>query len=209
MVEIDSELWDELGRLLKDLFSKNVPIYEDSIRSCFRTLVCSRNGYSYNDVVFEYQHPAIQGAQTDVCVLPGKDSPDYALEFKFHRKRKNTDSPKTENAGYLFGDIFRQARFRQACHETTCYVVYVTDMEMPRYFKNPANNCKMWYDLEQEGHLSLAEDHFSGIASAFLAKSGPIVPCPIQRVVKCKFDPEHMLIVDVIGSPYLAPSRQP
>ncbi len=208
MVEIDSGLWDELGRLLKDLFSRNVPIDEDSIRSCFRTLVCSRNGYSYNDVAFEYPHPAIQGAQVDVCIRSGKGDPDYALEFKFHRKRKNTDSPKTENAGGLFGDIFRQAQFRQACHKTTCYVVYVTDMEMLGYFSNPANNCKMWYDLEPEGQLSLVEDHFSEIAPVFFEKSGSIVPCPIQRVVKCQFDPEHMLIVDVIGSPYLEPSKQ-
>lgn len=216
MPEIDSELWDDLCHLLDNRFSRKIHTSEDSIRYCFfYTLACSRKICHPNDVILEYPHPNISGAQIDTCVRLGKDGPDYAIEFKFHRK-SNTISPKPMKAGMLFKDLFRQAKFKKTYEKTTCYVVYVTDMEMWRYFGKPSNGCKTWYNLRSREHLLLNEEYFSKVSDTFRKKIETIVPCIIQRAAKYQMDSGYMLIVDEISSltyhgnsDYHAPNNEP
>lgn len=201
MEEIDAGVWESLGRLLEDRFSKKIHTSEDSIRYCFfHTLVCSRSVCSPNEIVLEYQHPSIPKAQIDTCVRLGKDGPDYSIEFKFHKKPENVkNSPRTMKAGQLFNDFFRQAEFKKTYNRTVCYVVYVTDVEMQRYFSK-SSICKTWHNLIVGEQLELNEEYFEGIPPTFRNEMKTVVPCIIKRTTKHQIDSEHMLIVDEITS---------
>ncbi len=229
MAELDPGVWDDLCDILNDRFSKDVPTTEDSVRYCFfHILVCSRKICKPNEVVLEYQPRVIPKTKTntlifkyvskhladvvprtqiDTVILRGKGDPDCAIEFKFHRKPENTEhSPLTMNAGELFYDFFKQAKFKKTCSNVTCYVAYVTDEEMHRYFSNPNNMCKTWYDLEPGERISLDEEYFSRAKPTFRKYSKSVVPCKATRVAKRQVNSEHALIVDEVD-PYLDASR--
>ena len=205
MADLDPGVWDDMYRLLNDRFSRGIPTTEDSVRYCFfHALVCTRKACGPNDVVLEYrplvvpktktdtrlfksiaEHEAeiVPRTQIDTVILRGKGDPDCAIEFKFHRK--STDIPTTTTyAGQLFHDFFRQTEFKKTCSRTTCYVVYVTDMKMQRYFGNAHNIGKTWYDLEPGEQISLDEGYFSSAPPTFSKYSGPVVPCKVKRAAK-------------------------
>ena len=231
MAELDSGVWDDLRNILDERFSKGVPTTEDSVRYCFfHILVCSRKICRPNEVVLEYRPLVVPKTKTDTrlfksiaeyeaeivpktqidtVILRGKGDPDCAIEFKFHRDPKG-DSGKNQQAGGLFGDIFKQAEFKQACRKATCYVVYVTDMVMHKHFNRASDIRKTWYGLERGKQLLLAEGDFAGEKKKSIRDGiKTFVPCSVKRIVKLRIGFKHVLVVDEIspqGDLFLLPS---
>ena len=210
MAELDSGVWDDLRNILDERFSKGVPTTEDSVRYCFfHILVCSRKICRPNEVVLEYHPRSAPKTQIDTVILRGNRDPDCTIEFKFHRDPKG-DSGRNTQAGDLFGDIFKQAEFKQACRKATCYVVYVTDMVMHGHFDRASDIRKTWYELERGKQLLLAEGDFAGEKKKSIRdRIRTFVPCSVKRIVKLRIGFKHVLVVDEIGTQkdvYLLPS---
>lgn len=103
----------------------------------------------------EYPHPKIRGKRVDAAILGDNGVPEVATEFKYHRRNPQSDTNHSEKAGELLKDFARLRDFPNVQR----LVVYLTDDEMLKYFKNktPERDLKWLLDPRNEQEISDAK----------------------------------------------------
>src|SRR5436309_2964376 len=90
--------------LLNERLQRGVQTTEDCIRYTFFHAAL-QEGIAHTDVVLEYRHPAIVGAQIDTLIT--RDG-GVAIEFKYDRANPGgTNQNRTQRAAAVLNDIFR------------------------------------------------------------------------------------------------------
>jgi hypothetical protein len=164
------KVFRDFGTLLAQRFADNVQTTEDSVRYTFFAAML-KNGIRPGQVVLEYPHPAIPGAEVDTW-FEAENGEAVALEFKYHRDPPSgKNQPKTMKAGDVFKDLDRLRRLN-ALTKATCYLVYVTTREMAVYFKNPKNGCADMFALKPGATLSLEAAWFVNRPATFMSSVG-------------------------------------
>ena len=80
-------------------------------------------------------------------------------EFKYDRNTSTgMNRPRSQQAGQIFADIGRLARFSIAGSAIRRYLIYVTDSEMQGYFRNPQNGLEWFLDEEIGKEMLLDPD---------------------------------------------------
>jgi hypothetical protein len=103
------KVFEDFSALLTRRFDRRVPTTEDSIRYTFFAALMN-TGFQPEQVVIEFKHPSIPGAEIDTVIVADNRLPAVALEFKYDRVANST-SPKPQKAGALFADLSRLLRF--------------------------------------------------------------------------------------------------
>ena len=186
---IPKAAWDEFASRLEERFSKKMPTTEDSVRYLFFHAL-TRCGFDPNQITLEYRY---KGTEIDTVVH--LDTSRIAYEFKFHKERPNTVTPKPMNAGQLFADFFRLKRFMAANKGTSCFSVYVAGDSMRKYFANREGILREWYFAN--GEVPVGEGDFAKMPETFLKYAGEITPCK-TRTMKKNIGEKYCLIVTEI-----------
>jgi hypothetical protein len=151
--------------LLKKRFELGIFTTEDSIRYTFFYALISKGSVLPHEIILEYPHPAIQRAEIDTYI-PSFQGTSLAIEFKYDREIPSGQAiPKPQNAGELFKDMDRLARFNSNS-DLKRIQVYVADRLMVTYFNNPENGHKDFFSLRQG--LKIEESYLAGKPKTFV-----------------------------------------
>jgi hypothetical protein len=178
---------ERFGELLQIRLEKGVFTTEDAVRYTFFAALLQRGGLNPEDVIPEFRHPAIPGAQIDTW-LPSFDGRGLAVEFKDDRdtpSRRN--APRTQKAGKVFHDLYRLGEVAQEMHRV---FVYLTGPEMTSYFTNPINGLTEFFSLPQNRTLTVGSIFVSGRAATFVASLGA-VPNIVVTALYSRSLPRH------------------
>jgi hypothetical protein len=161
------KIFKEFNNLLSDRFNKNVFTTEDSVRYTFFAALL-KNEISPENVILEYPHKHISGAEIDTWLPKYNGEADVAIEFKYDRNSSvDNNQPKTQKAGAVFRDLQRLA-LSVKDKEVRSYFVYVTSEEMAGYFKNKRNGVSELWNLECGNTLKINDAFFCNKTKTFL-----------------------------------------
>lgn len=138
---------EHFSAMLRARFEARVFTTEDSIRYTFYAAASMYAGVRPTEVVLEFPHPVIAGAEVDTIILATAERSSTAIEFKYDRGNPGgTNQNRTQRAASVLVDVFRLAKIPRGVAARR-YFVYVTDSEMAGYLKNPANRLNGFFDL--------------------------------------------------------------
>lgn len=164
-------VWAQFTDLLRTRLQAAVITTEDSIRYTFYSAFSVKTGIQPHEIVLEFPHPQIKRARVDTYV-PRFRGASLAVEFKYDRKIPSGQViPKPQNAGELFKDMDRLARFNPG-HPVRRLLVYVTDRLMVVYFRNPAKGHSRFFLLPQGESLSVQREYLKGKPQTFVNSLG-------------------------------------
>jgi hypothetical protein len=142
--------------LLNERFTAGVYTTEDSIRYTFCTALLSTSELQHLDLILEYPHPEIPGAEIDLVVTGSSARPPIAVEFKYDRGNPGgSNQNRTQRAAAVMADIFRLAKVPVSLASAK-YFVYITDSEMAGYFRNPTNRLHEFFELAEAAQFAIA-----------------------------------------------------
>lgn len=140
----------------------------------------------------EYPHPNIPGARMDAVILDGYRTPQAAIEFKYHREIPSShNQPRTMKAGELLADFARLRDFPNVQR----LVVYLTDDEMLKYFKNKTPERDLKWLLDPRNEQEISDAKIPNIKT-LRAKAGDWTrPALSQMLLNWTVASDHRLIV--------------
>jgi len=162
------EVLFEFSRLMHVRLSAGSHTTEDSVRYTFFVALLSRTGVRAHEVILEFPHPTISG-EIDTYI-PSLGGTPTVIEFKYDRDIPSGSAvPKPQNAGELFADIYRLAKF-PAPPEPDRFLVYCTDHIMAEYFRNPGNRYGRFFDLPRGDTMRVDEEYIEDKSTTFRKK---------------------------------------
>lgn len=165
-------VFSKFSELLGDRFLKALTTTEDSVRYTLFFCLTKHWGIDPSDIILEYPHPGISGAEVDTYVMPKNEQPGVAFEFKFDRKiPSGRNLPRPQKAGKIFADIFRLALFKTE-NDVQLFFVYVTDDEMATYLQNPSNQLADFFNMIPGQHLVINEQYIRKHSTTFVNAAG-------------------------------------
>ncbi len=185
--------------LLRERLSRETFTTEDSIRYTFFAALLRDSHLAPHDIVLEYPHPQIPGAEVDTF-LPVFGGRPLAIEFKYDRRIPSGASvPRPQNAGELFKDISRLIRLDMK-PEPVRVLVYLTDAVMAGYFANPKNGHAAFFGLPCGQRLRIDSTYISGKATTFQRNAG----ADLAAILECRWSEElprghHLRIYEVLA----------
>ena len=192
-------IFEDFADLLESRLRNGVPTTEDSVRY---TLFVSMMNHHVppNSVILEYPHPEIPRARIDTWISDYRDS-NITIEFKYDRKIPGgKNQPKTQKASSVFQDLFR-LQLTNKNTEAICYFVYLTDVEMHAYFKNPENGHQELYELPQHAVFRVDRNYFSGKAQTFTNNLKEPFETSITNILRRSLSGGHHLRIYRVESP--------
>ncbi len=172
---------------------------EDSVRYSFFVALLAHSSLEPHEVVLEYPHPQIAGAKIDTF-LPSFDGRPTAIEFKYDREIPSGAAvPRPQNAGELFSDISRLARF-VATPEPRRLLVYCTDSIMVKYLQNPANGHASFFNLGKNQRMTVDSSYLSSKPATFLKALGSQLSVELECRWSEALPNEHHLRVYGVGN---------
>ena len=180
--------------LLEERLAAKVPTVEDAVRYTFFHALLSSAACRHTEVIIEYPHPVIKSKEIDLLIIPQDSGASSALEFKYDRAIPSEQGiNKTNRAGALFNDLLRLAHVPEST-ATRRYLIYVTDLQMASYFRNPGNRFDSFFELENGEELYVGREFIEGRRPSFTAK----VLCPFISfkgigVYRCNLSEQHFL----------------
>ncbi len=184
-------LFEQFATLLNERFSKSVYTTEDSIRYTFFTAVLDSGIYQHHELIMEYPHPAIPGAEVDTYIPATESRTGEVIEFKYHRQiPSGKNPPRPQKAGHLFKDIDRLQRFENGI-EINRIFIYVTDGEMANYMDNKSNGLYDFFRLPEGERLNIGEQYINGKSDTFQKASGTKLDAVVECVLSRSLAAEH------------------
>lgn len=157
----------EFSTLLNKRLEAGVLTTEDSIRYTFFYALVLKSSTLPNEIILEYPHPAIPRAVIDTYI-PSYQGTSLAIEFKYDREiPSGREIPKPQNAGELFKDMDRLARFSPKSYMNRIQI-YVADSLMVTYFNNPENGHEAFFNLRQGSKMTIEESYLVGKPKTFV-----------------------------------------
>ena len=197
------EIYQEFSFLLHNRLSKKIHTTEDSIRYTFFHCLTNSGQFLPSDIIVEYplkhrDEHNMEGSsknsheKIDTYIPPKNDKIGLAFEFKYDREiPSGKNSPKTQNAGSIFNDVFRLASFKRE-ENLHRYFIYVTKKGMGTYFNN--SQCLAdFFNLPTGTTYNLDQTTFDNLAFSFRNKVKTFVPCTIIGVFKYNNAPDFWL----------------
>jgi hypothetical protein len=182
------------ANLLEERFAKGIYTTEDSIRYLFFSSLLTHGGLTPNEIILEYPHPSFAGKAVDTYVLPADGREGLVAEFKYDRRIPSAKrKPRSQQAGKVFADIGRLARFDIPDETIRRYLIYVTDGEMQRYFRNTHNGLEWFLDAEIGRVVPLDPDQLNSLSVTFRRNAGEIDPQTSIALVYGAELPGHVL----------------
>lgn len=167
------EVCEPFVAMLRDRFAASAFTTEDSIRYTFYAAASLHAGVRPIDVILEYPHPTIAGAEIDTMIAANAERESMAVEFKYDRANPGgSNQNRTQRAAAIFLDVFRLAKV-PAGLAARRYMVYVTDSEMAAYLRNPANKLTAFFDGRAGSKLSLDPSWSATFAQTFRTRVEP------------------------------------
>jgi hypothetical protein len=194
-------VFDEFAALLEARYKAGVPTTEDSVRYTFYAAALRHGNLDPAEVVLEYPHPSIPGAEIDTYVLPSGYRAATAIEFKYDRSNPGGGPQnRTQRAGAVFADVFRLARIPDAT-ATKRYFVYLTDREMAGYFRNRANLLDTFFDAAPGSTLTISPSMYAQAAATFRSRvAGVECSCNVGKVLSRDFSSGFFLRAWEVGA---------
>jgi hypothetical protein len=190
------ETFELFAKLLSERLIAKVAMTEDSIRYTFFYALLSSGAFNHTEVIIEQQHPVIKKRQIDFVISPRDDRPSIAFEFKYDRtipSKRNLN--KTNRAGMVFNDLIRLAYIPEATAARK-YFVYVTDLQMASYFKNPNNGIAGLFDLAMGQSFQVDTTFVNTRPPSFRTKiSCDPIAFDVVGYLACDLGEEHFLRV--------------
>lgn len=187
-----NKVFDKFLSLLNERYSSGVYTSEDSIRYTFFYSLMIMDSYLHTDIILESPHPTIQRAKLDTYIYSRGKRPSLAIEFKYDRSRKDNQT-RTENAGKLFKDIFRLARMPNIENEKH-YLIYITDNEMAKYFRNTRNRLNNFFDLPIRNHFYVRKSILENRPYSFLKHTSNLfINCALACVSSNKIIDNYLI----------------
>ncbi len=188
-----ADTFAEFARLLGERIRAGVHTTEDSVRYTFYSALNTRGRFSHTEIVLEYPHPTIPGAEIDTLVQP-RVGESAAIEFKYDRgNRGGTNQNRTQRAGAALADVFRLVKVPNEVAANR-YFLYVTDEEMAAYFKNPNNRLHQFF--AENSRLALNASVFDGFARTFRSRIETLISdCKVHCVFGADVLGEHCIRV--------------
>jgi len=189
---IIDEIFQQFAKLIEERFYKKVYTTEDSIRYTLFYCLTRSGGIHPSDIILEYPHPRIPRAKIDTYISPKNEYSELVFEFKFDRGiPSGNTSPRTQQAGKIFADIFRLALF-ELNDNVQRYFVYVTDNEMATYFQNLSNQLNDFFNLTFGNILKIDKQYIEKLPNTFTESLGNNVidceiVCRLNKELESKF----------------------
>jgi len=183
----------EFAHLLSERLKAGVRTTEDSVRYTFYSALNKGGKFSHTEIVFEYPHPKIPGAEIDTLLQP-RTGQSAAIEFKYDRGNKGgTNQNRTQRAGSALADVFRLVKVPTEV-AVNRYFVYVTDGEMAGYFKNPNNRLHQFFT--PDSRLALNASLFAEFAQTFRARVDALISdCEVHCAFAADLPGDHCVRV--------------
>jgi hypothetical protein len=180
-------VFERFASLLRERLAARAFTTEDSVRYSFYCALASEGVY-HTDMILEYPHPSLPGAEIDTVIRPSGERPPLAFEFKYDRANPGgRNQNRTQRAGAVFRDIFRLAKVPPEI-ATAKYFIYATDSEMAGYFRNPANRLAEMFESGVEP-MRYGQSVFSGFSQTFLSSIAELCcDCHVSRVFSADLD---------------------
>ncbi len=180
--------------LLEERFAQGIYTTEDCIRYLFFSSLLTHAGITPNEIVLEYPHPSFAKKVVDAYVLPADGREGMVAEFKYDRRIPSAKrKPRSQQAGKVFADIGRLASFSIRNETIRRYLIYITDGEMQRYFRNARNGLEWFLDAEIGRETPLDLDRLKGLSATFQKNAGEIDPQTSITLVYGAELPDHVL----------------
>jgi len=187
---------ERFGELLNVRLAKAVFTTEDSIRYTFFAALLEKGGVQPEDVILEYRHPGIAGAQIDTWI-PVLGGVGVAVEFKYDRGiPSGKNAPRTQKAGKVFHDLFRLGQIAPGMRRL---FVYVTGREMAAYFVNPKNGLSKFFALANGRTLRIDREFIAGKSATFVGSVGKIPDVEVVSLFGRSLPDDHEVRVYEIG----------
>ena len=173
---------------------------EDAVRyTMFHCLTKFANVHP-SDIVPEFPHPTIYGAEIDTVVSAQENRPELVFEFKFDRRIPSKHNlNKTQRAGAVFADIFRLARYPGT--ETHRIFTYLTDRNMVVYFQNPHNQLEKFFNLAPNDQFEITEEFIRSRPKTFREKTSHSVDCVVTAISRKDFQKFWLRMYEVTVAP--------
>lgn len=166
-----SLILDRFAELLHARLESDAFTTEDSVRYTFFAALLEKGGIECHNVIMEYPHPSIAGAEIDTWVRTFEGS-GLAVEFKYDREiPSGRNTPRTQKAGKVFHDLYRLGKVEAHIHRV---FVYLTGPEMAGYFGNPVNGLAKFFLLPSGQSLPIDSAFLSGKSATFAASVSEI-----------------------------------
>lgn len=151
MPALTDETYQRYAQFLEQRIEEQQHLTEDSVRYAFFFAILQTTSIRQHEIILELPHPRFPGKEVDTYIQPSGDRQELFIEFKFHQNSAST-SPKPQKAGSIFKDISRLSSIKTA--ESRCLVVYLTCLEMAKYFeKNEAAYSSFWRQPTDGGFI--------------------------------------------------------
>lgn len=177
--------------LIKRRLEMQAPFSEDN----FRYLVFHglfKSGIDVTRIALEYPRPGNSREKIDTVILDENGTPQVAIEFKYHRKiPSRANQPRTMKASELLADFARLRDFPNVQR----LVVYLTDDEMLKYFKNKTPERDLKWLLDPRNEQEISDAKIPNIKT-LRAKAGDWTrPALSQMLLNRTVGSDHRLIV--------------
>jgi hypothetical protein len=184
----------KFAQLLDDRLAQHIHTTEDSVRYTFFYSLMQEFELSPSDFELEYPHSINTKLEIDARVV----KLNSIFELKYHNSPPKADHlPRTSKPGELFNDIFRLSSFDKS-KATHCYLIYLTDSEMHRYFNNARNKFEEFYNLPLSTTIQINEQFLRQYQKTFwekATKSVPVTSCLVQRQYHKELRENHWVTV--------------
>lgn len=191
-----NKIFSDFAGLLHSRVDKGVYTTEDSVRyTLFASML--QNKICANQILLESPHPEIDRAQVDTW-LPNFEGKVIAIEFKYDRESSGVIN-KTNRAGAKFEDI-RRLQLANRKSGAECYFVYLTSIEMHKYFCNSSNRHDNFYNLPEGESLDINKDYLADRPNSFSAKIRGELGAKVVNILNMSLPREHFLRVYQVSS---------
>lgn len=194
------EVLEEFSILLRNRLSSNIVSTEDSIRYTFFAALLKRTNIAPNEIIFEYPHPKISGAEVDTYIPSTLERRGLILEFKYDREiPSGKNSPRPQKAGKLFNDIYRLTKF-DVDPRATLWFIHLTNSEMATYLRNGRNGLVDFFELPFGLTLRVDEKYISSKSSTFQGAVGGFFDANIESIWTEEMPNRHTLRIYEIST---------
>lgn len=184
------EVLEEFSTLLGERLSKTYTT-EDSVRYTFFVALLKRTNIAPHEIILEYPHPKIPGAEVDTYIPSSSERKGLVLEYKYDRQiPSGRNAPRPQKAGKLFNDIYRLTQFH-ADPNPTLWFVYLTDSEMASYLRNERNGLMDFFELPIGEVLRVDKEYISSKSATFQGAIDRVLSAQIKCMWNEKMPKQH------------------
>jgi hypothetical protein len=188
--------WELLAEALETKLARAHSLSEEDLRHSVVEAL-EYFGMSPKGVIrLDFAHPTFRGKKIDIF-LPSYSRQDaIACELKYDRRiPSGKNQAKSMKAGSILNDILRLAHFSTTT-AVERFLIYLSDDEMLRYLRNPANGFSHLFEYQKRVGLAIDATVLNAKARSVIKMiKVPILECTAFCVLDRSVGSGHTLLV--------------